>query len=74
MMKLSNLQKVLGKSEQYLPAEDTFFLADNIENESGELALDFGCGSGYHTNVLKKSFKLVVGTDISYNTLKKQNY
>ena len=74
MMKLSNLQKVLGKSEQYLPAEDTFFLADNIENESGELALDIGCGSGYLTNVLKKSFKLVVGTDISYNTLKTQNY
>ncbi len=74
MMKLSNLQKVLGTSEQYLPAEDTFFLADNIENESGELALDIGCGSGYLTNILKKSFKLVVGTDISYNSLREQNY
>jgi len=74
MMKLSNLQKVLGTSEQYLPAEDTFFLADNIENESGELALDIGCGSGYLTNILEKSFKLVVGTDISYNSLREQNY
>ena len=35
MMKLSNLQKKLENSKQYLPAEDTFFLADNIENESG---------------------------------------
>ena len=74
MMKLSNLQKVLGTSEQYLPAEDTFFLADSIENESGELALDIGCGSGYLTNILEKSFKLVVGTDISYNSLREQNY
>ena len=29
-MKLSNLQKKLEKSEQYLPAEDTFFLADHL--------------------------------------------
>ena len=73
-MKLSNLQKKLDNSKQYLPAEDTFFLADNIDNESGNLALDIGCGSGYLTNILKKSFKLVVGTDISYNSLREQNY
>ena len=74
MMKLSNLQNKLKKSDQYLPAEDTFFLADNIENESGDIALDIGCGSGYLTNILKNSFNLVVGTDISYNTLRHQNY
>ena len=73
-MKLSNLQITLKKSEQYLPAEDTFFLADNIEYESGNMALDIGCGSGYLTNILKNSFNLVVGTDISFNTLKEQNY
>ena len=73
-MKLSNLQKKLDNSKQYLPAEDTFFLADNIDNESGNLALDIGCGSGYLTNILKDSFNLVVGTDISYNTLREQNY
>ena len=35
-MKLSNLQKRLAESSPYLPAEDTFFLADHIENEKGE--------------------------------------
>ena len=52
MMKLSNLQTKLKRSEQYLPAEDTFFLADIIEKESGNSALDIGCGSGYLTNIL----------------------
>ena len=56
MMKLSNLQTKLKRSEQYLPAEDTFFLADIIEKESGNRALDIGCGSGYLTNILKNSF------------------
>ena len=74
MMKLSNLQTKLKRSEQYLPAEDTFFLADIIEKESGNMALDIGCGSGYLTNILKNSFNLVIGTDISYNTLRVQNY
>ena len=73
-MKLSNLQKKLEKSEQYLPAEDTFFLADQLTGLSGNSALDIGCGSGYLTDVLKSAFDLVVGTDISFNTLLEQNY
>ena len=73
-MKLSNLQKKLEKSEQYLPAEDTFFLADQLKDLSGNSALDIGCGSGYLTDVLKSTFDLVVGTDISFNTLLEQNY
>tara|TARA_B110000014_G_scaffold27486_1_gene17405 strand:+ start:101 stop:658 length:558 start_codon:yes stop_codon:yes gene_type:complete len=73
-MKLSNLQKKLEKSEQYLPAEDTFFLADQLKDLSGDSALDIGCGSGYLSDVLKSSFELVVGTDISFNTLLEQNY
>tara|TARA_B100000029_G_scaffold381299_1_gene376444 strand:+ start:1223 stop:1780 length:558 start_codon:yes stop_codon:yes gene_type:complete len=73
-MKLSNLQKILQESEQYLPAEDTFFLADNLENLSGNSALDIGCGSGYLTHILKSNFHLVVGTDISFNTLIEQNF
>ena len=55
-MKLSNLQKKLEKSEQYLPAEDTFFLADQLKGLSGNYALDFGCGSGYLTDVFKIYF------------------
>jgi len=73
-MKSSNLQKILEKSEQYLPAEDTFFLADQLKGLSGNSALDIGCGSGYLTDILKSTFRLVVGTDISFNTLVEQNF
>ena len=73
-MKLSNLQKKLKKSEQYLPAEDTFFLADGLKDLCGKSALDIGCGSGYLTDILNSNFQLVVGTDISFNTLCTQNY
>ena len=73
-MKLSNLQKKLKKSEQYLPAEDTFFLADRLKDLCGKSALDIGCGSGYLTEILNSNFQLVVGTDISFNTLCTQNY
>ena len=73
-MKLSNLQKKLKESEQYLPAEDTFFLADQLKDISGKYALDIGCGSGYLTDILKSNFQLVIGTDISFNTLCTQNF
>jgi release factor glutamine methyltransferase len=73
-MKLSNLQKNLEESEQYLPAEDTFFLADQLKGLRGDSALDIGCGSGYLTDILKLNFRLVVGTDISFNTLVEQNF
>ena len=74
MMKSSNLQKILEESEQYLPAEDTFFLADQLKGQSGNSALDIGCGSGYLADILKSTFELVIGTDISFNTLLEQNY
>ena len=74
MMKSLNLQKKLEKSKQYLPAEDTFFLEDQLRGLSGVSALDIGCGSRYLTDLLKSNFKLVVGTDISFNTLVDQNF
>ena len=73
-MKLSNLRKKLQESEQYLPAEDTFFLADQLKDLKGDSALDVGCGSGYLTQILTSKFHLVVGTDISFRTLLNQNY
>ena len=64
----------MSEAEPYPPSEDTFFLADYIKNEKGESALDIGTGSGYLAALLEKSFSVVVGTDLSFNVLKKQEY
>ena len=72
-MKLSNLQKRLAESNPYLPAEDTFFLADHIESEKGDTALDVGTGSGFLAKILSCSFRLVIGTDININSLRQQS-
>jgi release factor glutamine methyltransferase len=60
----------------YKPSEDTFFLEDMIKCYKGRCALEIGIGSGYLTHILCKNFKLVVGTDISFNSLlfAKNNY
>lgn len=62
------------KNEEYLPSEDTFFIADYIENEKGKYALDVGSGSGYLTQLLSKNFSFVVGTDINFEVLRCQTY
>ena len=62
-----------SKSDEYKPAEDTFFLADHIKNEKGKLALEIGTGSGYLTKILEKNFELVIATDIDYITIVSQN-
>ena len=68
------MRKKLSETEPYPPSEDTFFLADYIKNENGKSALDIGTGSGYLAALLEKSFSLVVGTDLNFNVLKKQEY
>ena len=62
------------ETESYPPSEDTFFLVDYIKDEKGESALDIGTGSGYLSSILEKSFSLVVGTDLLFNVLRKQDY
>jgi len=73
-MKLSNLQKILPNTKQYPPSEDTFFLADNIEDEKGISALDIGTGSGFLADLLSKNFSFVVATDLSFSVLVNQSY
>ena len=68
------MQNKSRKNEMYRPAEDTFFLADNIASETGKSALDVGSGSGYLTQLLSKNFDFVVGTDINLNALYTQSY
>lgn len=66
------LKKFL-KNDEYPPSEDTFFIANNIENEKGNYALDIGSGSGYLTKLLCKNFSFVVGTDINCDVLQNQS-
>ena len=63
----------MQSNSRYNPAEDTFFLADHIQNEKGKSALEIGTGSGYLTKILEKNFDLVVATDIDYNTITTQD-
>ena len=58
-------------SDYYIPSEDSFFLADYIENKKGKTALDIGTGSGIIAKTLAKNFPLVVATDINISALKK---
>ena len=60
------------KNDEYPPSEDTFFIANNIENEKGDFALDIGSGSGYLTKLLCKNFSFVIGTDINSEVLQHQ--
>jgi release factor glutamine methyltransferase len=59
-------------SETYTPAEDTFFLAEQISNERGESALEIGTGSGYLAGILQKNFDFVVATDIDFGALSQE--
>ena len=67
------MQNKFSNNEPYAPAEDTYFLEDNILNEKGNYALDIGTGTGYLTRTLSKNFSYVIGTDIDFNSLNKQN-
>ncbi len=60
-----------SQNDYYIPAEDSIFLANYLENETGHSALDIGTGSGILAQVLNKNFKLVVATDINIFALKK---
>jgi len=60
-------------NEPYPPAEDTYFLEDNLVNEKGKNALDIGTGSGYLTRTLSQNFSQVIATDIDFGSLVNQN-
>lgn len=60
-----------SQNSYYIPAEDSFFLADYIKNKQGKSALDIGTGSGIIATTLSKNFPLVVATDINVSALKK---
>jgi release factor glutamine methyltransferase len=61
-------------SETYVPAEDTFFLAEHIKNEKGRMALEIGTGSGYLARILGENFDVVVATEVEFASLKGQTH
>ena len=67
------MESKLLQNDEYPPSEDTFFIANNIENEKGDYALDIGSGSGYLTKLLSENFTFVVGTDINCDVLQHQS-
>ncbi len=60
-----------SQNSYYIPAEDSIFLTDYLENQKGRFALDIGTGSGILAKVLSKNFEFVVATDINIFALKK---
>lgn len=53
----------------YQPSDDTYLILDSLEGYRGESALEIGVGSGIILKQLRKSFSLVIGTDIDFETL-----
>ncbi|MGB0026638.1 MAG: HemK2/MTQ2 family protein methyltransferase [Nitrososphaeraceae archaeon] len=53
----------------YIPAEDSYLLAEAVKKYSGEYALEIGVGSGIVLDNLCNSFRIVAGTDIHFESL-----
>ena len=54
----------------YIPAEDSYLLAEAVKEYSGKRALEIGVGSGIVLEELQKNFELVVGTDLQLQSLR----
>jgi release factor glutamine methyltransferase len=54
----------------YLPSDDSIFLSNIVNNYHGQLALEIGAGSGIILKELSKNFRIVIGTDINFESLK----
>jgi release factor glutamine methyltransferase len=54
----------------YLPSDDSIFLSDIVNHYHGHLALEIGTSSGTIFRQLSKNFRIVIGTDIDFNSLK----
>jgi release factor glutamine methyltransferase len=57
-------------ADAYIPAEDTFFLAEHITGQKGHTALEIGTGSGYLARILEKNFAVVVSTDVDFGVFR----
>lgn len=53
-----------------MPSDDSFLLRDSVEEYKGKSALEIGVGSGVVLRTLYENFKIVAGTDISFESLR----
>ena len=58
------------KNDYYRPSDDTFLLAECLQNVNGRSAMEIGTGSGYICELLRKHFETVVATDIDMNAIR----
>jgi methylase of polypeptide subunit release factors len=54
-----------------LPSDDSIFLSDVVNHYYGQLALEIGTSSGIILKELSKNFRIVIGTDIDFDSLKR---
>ncbi len=54
----------------YLPSDDSIFLANIVSRYYGILALEIGTSCGTILRELSKNFRVVIGTDIDFYSLK----
>lgn len=55
--------------DYYKPSDDTFLLAECLQDANGNFAMEIGAGSGYISRLLQTRFKTVVSTDIDLNAI-----
>jgi release factor glutamine methyltransferase len=55
----------------YFPSDDSIFLSNVVNHYYGQLALEIGTSSGIILKELSKNFRIVIGTDIDFDSLKR---
>lgn len=54
-----------------MPSDDSIFLSNVVNHYHGQLALEIGTSSGIILKELSKNFRIVIGTDIDFDSLKR---
>ncbi|HJR85972.1 MAG TPA: methyltransferase domain-containing protein [Nitrososphaeraceae archaeon] len=55
----------------YFPSDDSIFLSNVVNHYHGQLALEIGTSTGIILKELSKNFRIVIGTDIDFDSLKR---
>ena len=72
-----NMDFIINTHENvYIPAEDSYLLAENLEIKEGQSVLEIGTGSGIVAMYASKLTDKVTATDINFDaiTLAEENF